>query len=668
MSSPEGKVKRRPGPVIVLLLLGGMLGTPAVRADPAEDPFALVQEEQTVIGAAKRPQPLSEMPSSVSVITAEEIRAHGYRTLAEALRWVRGVFVTYDRNYSYVAVRGLLRPGDYNNKVLLTLDGHALNGNVFADAAFGRELGLDMEAVERIEIVRGPGSALFGTNAVLAVVNVVTRAASREPGVTVSGERGGPGERRGYVSIGSAGPGGPRYHLGGSWLAADGRDLHFAEYDDPATHDGRAVGADGESGYGLLGQFEWGALSLVGKLNQRMKRIPTGAYGTTFGDRRTRTYDGRDFVELSGRWPLSPAVELNVRTYWDGVRYYGYYVYGPDTATVVNFDRGDGDLVGTEWRVHWCPAPRRVVTAGIEAQRHTRVDLENYDLSPYVVYDDQRRAFSRFGGYVQEERRIGASATLTTGARVDQGTTLEAEVSPRVEWVWHPSTDLRWSLSLGTAFRAPNVYEEAFQFYPVVPNPGLRPERVTTLEAGLVRILGPWTTSLSAYGSRIRGLIDLMPIDTLGTLQFLNRQRVESHGVESEVAASPRPGTRARLAVAWQESRDRSLNAEMTNSPRWNVQLVLTQSRLDRRASAGFGLRYLSPRSTLAGNHTDPALVADARLGMRIAPGAEAGLESRNLFDARYGDPAQPEHLEDQIPQDSRSVYFTLTYRAPFRH
>jgi len=363
---------------------------------------------------------------------------------------------------------------------------------------------------------------------------------------------------------------------------------------------------------------------------------------------------------------LSRAVELNARTYWDASRYYGYYVYGPDTATVLNFDRGDGDLIGTEWRVHWCPAPRRVVTAGVEAQRHTRVALENYDLAPYVVYDDQRRAFSRFAGYLQEERRIGPT-TLTTGARVDQGTALEAVVSPRAEWVWHSSTDLRWSLSIGSAFRAPNVYEEAFEFYPVVPNPSLGPERVTTLEAGVVRILGPWTTSLSAYDSRIRGLIDLMPIDTLGTQQFRNRQRVESRGIESEIATSPMPGTRARLALAWQESRDRSLDVAMTNSPRWNIQLVVTQSRLDRAASVGFGLRYLSPRITLGGNLTDPALVADARWGMRVAPGAEAGIEVRNLLDARYGDPAAPEHLEDQIPQDPRSLNLTFTYRFPFR-
>src|SRR5262249_6849721 len=160
---------------VSMLMLLALTSREPSSAFAQDDPFAMWREEQTVTGSAKRPQPLSETPSSVTVITAEEIRTRGYHSLGDALRWVRGVFVNYDRNYTYVAVRGLLRPGDYNNKVLLTIDGHALNGNVFGDGLFGPELGLDMETVERIEVVRGPGSALYGSSAVLAVVNVVTR-------------------------------------------------------------------------------------------------------------------------------------------------------------------------------------------------------------------------------------------------------------------------------------------------------------------------------------------------------------------------------------------------------------------------------------------------------------------------------------------------------------
>jgi len=164
-----------------------------VRACPADDAFSLVRE-QMVTGVSRRPLPLSETPSSVTVIPAAEISAMGYRTLGEALRWVRGLFVTDDRNYTFLGVRGLQRPGDYNNKILLTLDGHSLNGAVYGDAAIGPELGLDLEQVERIEVVRGPGSTFYGSYAALAVVNVVTRRPHGEPGARFDLRAGGAGQ------------------------------------------------------------------------------------------------------------------------------------------------------------------------------------------------------------------------------------------------------------------------------------------------------------------------------------------------------------------------------------------------------------------------------------------------------------------------------------------
>jgi len=159
-----------------------------------------------VTGVSRRPLPLSETPSSVTVIPAAEISAMGYRTLGEALRWVRGLFVTDDRNYTFLGVRGLQRPGDYNNKILLTLDGHSLNGAVYGDAAFGTEQGIDLEQVERIEVVRGPGSTIYGSYAALAVVNVVTRRAQSEPGTRFDLRAGGAGEWRGRASVASTLP------------------------------------------------------------------------------------------------------------------------------------------------------------------------------------------------------------------------------------------------------------------------------------------------------------------------------------------------------------------------------------------------------------------------------------------------------------------------------
>ena len=87
-----------------------------------------------VFGASERLQPAIEAPASVSFITAQEIKRYGYRTLADVLRAVRGLYVTNDRNFSYVGIRGFGKPGDYNSRILLLINGHRVNDHIFGKA------------------------------------------------------------------------------------------------------------------------------------------------------------------------------------------------------------------------------------------------------------------------------------------------------------------------------------------------------------------------------------------------------------------------------------------------------------------------------------------------------------------------------------------------------
>ena len=132
-------------------------------------------EVASVVGAAKHEQHVTEAPSSVTIVTAEDVRTFGWRTLAEALAAVRGFYTTNDRNYTYVGVRGFGRPSDYNNRVLVLVNGHRFNDNIYDQALVDSEVPIDLALIERIEIIRGPGSALYGTNAFFAVINVVLR-------------------------------------------------------------------------------------------------------------------------------------------------------------------------------------------------------------------------------------------------------------------------------------------------------------------------------------------------------------------------------------------------------------------------------------------------------------------------------------------------------------
>ena len=139
-----------------------------------------------VYAASKHLESVNDAPSSVTIVTAEEIQEYGYRTLADILESVRGFYITYDRYFSYVGVRGFGRLGDWNSRVLLLIDGNRINDVVLGQAALGTEFPLDVDLIQRVEIVRGPSSSLYGAEAFFAVINVITRKGADLHGPEVS--------------------------------------------------------------------------------------------------------------------------------------------------------------------------------------------------------------------------------------------------------------------------------------------------------------------------------------------------------------------------------------------------------------------------------------------------------------------------------------------------
>src|ERR1700727_3496337 len=171
-----------------------------------------------VYSASKHMQRASDAPSSVTVITSDEIQRYGYRSLADILERVRGFYITYDRDYSYVGVRGFGRLGDSNNRILVLIDGDRINDNVFGEPYIGSEFLVDVDLIDRLEIIRGPSSSLYGADAFFAVINVITRKAPKLKGVEVSFSPGSYGTYNGRASYGGQYHGldvvlsGPFYH------------------------------------------------------------------------------------------------------------------------------------------------------------------------------------------------------------------------------------------------------------------------------------------------------------------------------------------------------------------------------------------------------------------------------------------------------------------------
>src|SRR5580698_3763478 len=139
-----------------------------------------------VYSASKHMQSASDAPASVTVVTADEIQKYGYRNLADILRSVPGFYVTYDRDYTFVGVRGFGRLGDWNSRILVLIDGHRINDNVLGNAMLGTEFLVDVDMIDRVEIVRGPSSSLYGAQAFFAVINVITRKGAQKRSLELS--------------------------------------------------------------------------------------------------------------------------------------------------------------------------------------------------------------------------------------------------------------------------------------------------------------------------------------------------------------------------------------------------------------------------------------------------------------------------------------------------
>jgi len=191
---------RRAGIGLLLLLSLALLPAavpPPLEAQGSSQPTGLIGmsmedlmkvDVDSVYGAAGYKQKLTETPASVTIITSDEIRRYGYRTLAEILSNVPGLYVTYDRDYTYVGFRGFSRPGDYNSRVMLLIDGHLLNDDVYQQALIGTDFPLDVDLIDRVEVIRGPNTSSYVASAFLGVINVITKRGRDARGLTASAE------------------------------------------------------------------------------------------------------------------------------------------------------------------------------------------------------------------------------------------------------------------------------------------------------------------------------------------------------------------------------------------------------------------------------------------------------------------------------------------------
>ena len=665
--------------VLVLLTNSGIAQTDnsSQSSEPIPDLSGLSLRElrqltiDSVYTASKYEQKTTEAPASVTIITASEIERYGYRTLAEILRSVRGFYITYDRNYSFLGTRGFARPGDYNTRLLLLIDNHRVNDIIFDGALIGTEFPLDVDLIDRIEIIRGPSSSLYGTNAFFGVVNVITKRGRDLDGASASGELASLGTRRGRLSYGKKLPKGFEMLVSTTLYGSDGQQrLFFKEFNHPSTNNGIAENADSDGFVNSFGKLAFGDFTIHGLYGSREKSVPTASFGTLFNDPRSRTIEKRGYLDLQHVQTLFKEWDLNSRLYYDRYGYDGDYVYesdDPQSPPTFNRDLARGHWWGSEFKASRKLRTKHNLTLGAEYRHNLRQDQKNYDENPFLVYLDDHRGSRNWALYAQDEFTINSKLIFNAGLRFDHYDTFGGTLNPRLALIYSPAIKTTIKLLYGHAFRAPSFYELFWkQSGASKANPHLKPETINTPEIVLEQQLGKhFRFTAAGFNYNISDLITQQtdPLDDL--LVYKNVDRIRAKGFEMELEGKSSSGVEGRFAYAFQSSKNLQTGRTLRNSPTQVAQFNLTVP-LWRKAYAGLATHYVGRRATGSGNYTNAAVVSDLTLfGRRIARGLDLSATVHNLFSADYFHPGSEEHVQDSIWQDGRTLRVKLTFHFP---
>jgi iron complex outermembrane receptor protein len=429
------------------------------------------------------------------------------------------------------------------------------------------------------------------------------------------------------------------------------------------TH-GLATGLDHDEFWQVFGSASRRGWKAQGLWSARTKGIPTGAFGTSINDDRSRTRDARGYVDLSydAAWR---GTTVSWRGAYDQYDYDGTYAaqveegLDPDPQA----DYGRGAWWSTEATVRRRAASSHLVTAGVEVRDNIRQDQGTYYTSSGGVLLDDRRSSTVFGLYAQDEYRVSRRVLLNVGVRYDN---LQGEIgatSPRAALILRPLDRASLKVLYGQAFRAPNVYE---LFY---AGPGesrtLTPERIRSSEIIWEQYVGGrLKISASGFFDRIRDLITQIDTDTVIGVDFANLESAQTAGVALEGEMALPRGMHASATYTYADARRPLTGERLSNSPA-NLGHAAFASPVGRtRLFIGVDGMFIGARQALSGATVDGAAVWNVTLTDRHGPGGTSiGFDVRNLFNTAYGDPGSAEHVQDVLPQLGRTAGVRVAWR-----
>ena len=668
-------------------------GATPVEAQPEGEFERTFGDIETVSIATGRSQSIQTAPAVASVITAERIRDTGARDLIDVLRLVPGFYLGRTANLfdPVVAVRGF--SSSFNQTVLFLLDGVPQTELVFGDrrTTLGK---IPLDLIDRVEVIRGPGSALYGADAYSAVINVITRQEVPESQQLVVS--GGSHATRDVRALGGQRFGEMKVVGALEYAETDGY-APFVEADQQTRLDALfGTHASLAPGVANTGRQEFGAqVNLTGPKTSLGLRVSdgrglglgTGVTGALdpFGSVDSTVWEGTFKWRTSeGDWAVNGFLDGVLQNYRiDDWHFFPPGAFGvfPDgviynTAFEQRTLRLQNVLGYTGFRPHDLTLGLGTELGRIEIQSESR----NYRLSddgsilPIGPVQDTTgdsvlgdTTFSRdlFYAYVQDEWTLHSDWTLTWGARYDHYSDVGATVNPRVALVWNARHDLTAKLLYGTGFRAPSLLETRVRQIPALwGNPDLQPEQVDAIELALdYRPRLDLRTRVNLFYHETD---DQIRLQNSGGPEFRpeNVGQQKGHGLEFELEWDLTRATQFYGYYAYQDNTDETTGADAGYTPHHQA-LALLQTR-QRPWLFALQARYVGNRDRVAEDlrpKPDTYTLVEVFARYTFSPHLEASLDVRNLFDADVQDAGFGTAFPGDIPLPGRTFYFSLISR-----
>jgi outer membrane receptor for ferrienterochelin and colicins len=579
--------------------------------------------EEVVTSAAKREQSLGDVASAVTIIPGDRLRRFGYRTVSEALRGAAGLYVVDDRMTERLGIRGLQILGDFNTRILVLIDGATLNEPWNQFVGIGLDLPIALEDVERIEVVRGPASTVYGTNAFFGIINIVTRGADRSAGAY------------GRVGVGSF----------GSFSSAAGfaagnvhRELRGSVAFTNRSGESPSLEDDNEQAFSASVVGHWdGAFAQV-RAYRKLRGLQNSPYDTVPNDDRTHNVDEMLMAEGGYARDLGPASFLG-RVYLNRYQFQDYLV---NEAPPNTGDTGDSLWLGAELRAHLALAgPKLGLAVGSEL---TWNHVESHSFSDDGSIDiDIPTTFVNAGFYSELDGAPLPWLGATAGVRYDASSVFADNLSPRAALLLHDGDRAGLKLLYAQGFRNPGPYEAFFaDGQSFVANKQLRPEHIASYEAVLWgRPLPGLSLRLSGFLWDLKDIIELEAVDG-GYRQSQNVTTIRSRGLEAEATYRDTLGFLAFAGGTFSDVVYNDSSAAATNAPEWVFQGGVSSPKLAGWFHLSTEFQVIGPRHT-----RDAMLDADAWVGWNLAVfvpkirGFDVTVGVRNLIGVREQIPAQ---------------------------